>query len=161
MQKKSINRLLCLLLALLLTVTLFGCSAKTDYSVKGFSEKILTLTPFSEMNTLSGNSLSSYFIFSDGNVKRFDVKISANADSADTIACFEVVDKEQRATVISGISHYLTNQNTSFKSTIANEFNKVQNRVLVELENFIILVVCKDASPVLEYLNALGAKEVI
>ncbi|MBQ7107505.1 MAG: DUF4358 domain-containing protein [Clostridia bacterium] len=161
MQKNSIKRLICLLLTLILTVTLFGCSAKSEYSVKDFSEKFLELTPFSEMKSLSGSSLPSYFVFSDANVKRFDVMVSANADSADTIACFEVINKEQRKAAISGISHYLTNQHTSFKSTIEKEFNKVQNRVLAEVENFIILVVCNDTTAIWDYLNSIGAKEVV
>ncbi len=161
MTKNSIKKIFCLLLSFLLIFAACGCSAKADYSVSEFSEKILTLASFSEMKKLSGNSLSSYFVFSDGDVKRFNVMVSANAESADTIACFEIAHKEQRKAAISGISHYLTNQTASFRSTIDKEYNKVQNRVLAELDNFIILVVCNDTTAVWEYLKSLGAKEVV
>lgn len=161
MFKSNIIKFLSLSLALVLMLSVCGCSSKSDYSVTKLSEEILNLASFSEMKQLSGTSLPPYFVFSDGDVKRFNVMVSANSDSADTLACFEITDEKQRSTAISGISHYLTNQSNSFKATIGKEYDKVQNRVLAEFESFIILVVCNDTAPVWDYLTGLGAKEVV
>ena len=113
------------------------------------------------MKTLSGTSLPSYFVFGDGDVKRFNAMVSANAESADTLACFEIINKKQRSVAISGISQYLSNQSNSFKSTIEKEYNKVQTRLLMELENIIILVVANNTAAVWDYLTEMGAKEVV
>lgn len=161
MSKNSVKRIVAFLLAVMLTFMVCGCASKSNYNTSELSEKILKLTTFSEMKSLSGTSLPSYFVFSDGDVKRFNVMVSANGEAADTLACFEVVDEKQRAVAISGISQYLSNQSNSFKSTIEKEYNKVQNRLLVELGSIIILVVCNDTAAVWDYLTELGAKEVV
>ncbi len=161
MLKNSIKKIFIFFIATLLILINCGCNSKNNYNVTELSEEILNLTSFSEMKSLSGTSLPSYFVFADGDVKRFNVMISANAESADTLACFEVINEKQRALVISGISGYLANQSNSFKSTIEKEYNKVQNRLLAELGSIIVLVVCGDTDPVWEYLTELGAKEVV
>ena len=161
MYKNSIKKIIIFLVVAILLLVNCGCASKKDYTVSEISEKILNLTSFSEMKQLSGTSLPSYFVFQDGDVKRFNAMVSANAESADTLACFEVIDEKQRSTIISGISSYLSNQSNSFKSTIEKEYNKVQNRLLAELENIIILVVCNNTTDVWEYLTELGAKEVV
>lgn len=150
-------------IALLLVVILIlsGCSNKNQYTSVELSENILKLTTFSEMKPLSATSLSTYFVFGDGIVTRFNVNVSATGESADTLACFEVNNDEQRSTAITGISEYLTNLSTSFKTTMEQEYKKVENRLLVELDNIIILVICNDTAPVWDYLSELGAKEVV
>ena len=161
MLKNSVKKFLAFFLVAILILLGCGCNSPKNLNVTELSEEILNLTSFSEMKSLSGTSLPSYFVFQDGDVKRFNVKVSANAESADTLACFEVVDQKQRSTIVSGISSYLANQSNSFKSTIEKEYTKVQNRLLVELENIIILVVANDTAPVWDYLTELGAKEVV
>ena len=157
----SLQKIIAILLSLILIFAFSGCSSRKEYSYFEISEEIYNLVTFSEMKELSGVSLPSYFVFQDGNVKRYSVKVSATGASADTLACFEVNDEKQRATVISGISQYLTNLSTAFKSTIGQEYNKVEKRVLAEFENIIILVICNDTATVWDYLTKLGAKEVI
>lgn len=156
-----IKKLLACLVAVALVISFSGCASKNNYSSSEISKEIQNIATFSEMKELSGTSLPTYFVFQDGNVKRYSVMVSATGESADTLACFEVNDKEQRATVISGISQYLTNLSTSFKSTMGQEYDKVEKRLLVEFESIIVLVICSDTTAVWEYLTKLGAKEVI
>ena len=161
MYKNSVKKIIIFLIVAVMILANCGCASKNNYTTAELSEEILKLTTFSEMKQLSGTSLPSYFVFQDGDVKRFNVMVSANAESADTLACFEVVDEKQRSTTVSGISSYLSNQSNCFKSTIEKEYNKVQNRLLAELDNIIILVVSSDTTAVWEYLTELGAKEVV
>ena len=161
MFKNSVKKIILLFIIATLILIGCGCSSNNQYTTAELSEEILKLTSFSEMKQLSGASLPSYFVFQDGDVKRFNVMVSARGESADTLACFEVIDQKQRATTVSGISSYLANQSNSFKSTISKEYDKVQNRLLMELENIIILVVCNDSTAVWDYLTERGAKEVV
>lgn len=156
-----IKKIIGLLVAVALVISFSGCASKNNYRSSEISKEIQNIATFSEMKELSGTSLPTYFVFQDGNVKRYSVMVSATGESADTLACFEVNDKEQRATVISGISQYLTNLSTSFKSTMGQEYDKVEKRLLVEFESIIVLVICSDTTAVWEYLTKLGAKEVI
>ena len=157
----KIKKALAALLVVVLIFTTVGCGSTKKYDVVELSEKILKLTTFSEMKELSGTSLSSHFVFGDGSVKRFNVRVSATGESADTLACFEVKDDDQRSTAITGISQYLTNLSTFFKSTMEQEYQKVENRMLVEFDDLIVLVICNDPTPVWNYLTSLGAKEVV
>lgn len=157
----SIKKIIVFVLSLVLSLVITGCDDKENYSSAEISKEISQIATFSEMKELSGNSLPTYFVFQDGSVKRFSVKVSATGQSADTLACFEVNDKEQRQAAISGISQYLTNLSTSFKSTMEMEYKKVEKRLLFEVENTIVLVICSDTAAVEEYLTKLGAKEVI
>ena len=154
--KKTVS----LIISLLLIFTFCGCSNTKTYNSAELSKEILNKTAFSELKELSGSSLSSYFVFKDGDIKRFNVRVSATGESADTVACFEVVDENQRSTVISGISKYLNKLSTSFKATMESEYLKVQNRVLVEIEDIVILVICNDYGAAKQYLSDLGAKEI-
>jgi len=160
MKYTPIKKISAFIVSMLLILVISGCSSENRYSSAQLSKDILNIASFSEMKELSAPSLPPNFVFQDSNVKRFSVMVSATDASADTLACFEVTD-EQRATVISGISHYLTNLSNSFKSTMEQEYVKVEKRLLVELENIIILVICNDTTAVWDYLTELGAKEVI
>ena len=160
MKHKVFIKTVSLLMSLILLFSICGCSHTNTYDSAELSKQILKKTSFSELKELSGSSLSSYFAFKDGDVKRFSVRVSATGESADTVACFEVLDDTQRSAVISGISKYLTKLSTSFKATMENEYNNVQNRVLVEVEDIVILVICNDYATVRQYLTDLGAKEI-
>lgn len=152
----KIKKLAVFLLAIVFIFSMVGCSSAKNYDSLEISEKILDLAPFSNMEKLSGISLSDHFFFKDNDVKRFNVWVSAN-ESIDTLACFEVKNDEQRSIVKKGIGKYLENLSISPKSP--QESMKAENRLLVELDNIIILVICNDTTPVWDYLTELGAKE--
>lgn len=160
MRYNLLKKAIALLTAICLLLSLYGCSSTTSTSPTSLSEQILEKTTFSELKELSGTSLPSYFVFQDTSVKRFNVKVSATGKSADTIACFEVKDSDQRSKVVSGISQYLNKLSTSFKTTMEMEYQKVQNRLLLEFNNIIVLVVCNDYTAVTEFLSEFGAKEI-
>lgn len=144
-----------------LLFTICGCSAQKTYDLNEISVDIINVTEFSELKEISGTTLTSYFGFQDSDVLRFSVKVSASGESADTVACFELNDQADQEKVVSGISTYLTGRATSFKATMESEYNKVQSRLLMQVDNVIILVICGDYTPVAQYLADLGAKEVV
>lgn len=155
----NFKRIISTILAVLLAFSSVGCSDAKSYDSVEIAEEILEVAAFSEMKELSGSSLPSYFIFGDGSVKRYNVWVSANGESADTLACFQAKDSEQRSTAIAGIKQHLTFYSQSFASTM--EYQKIEKRLLVEVGDVIVLVICNDTAPVWDYLSGIGAKEVI
>ncbi len=161
MRFSIVKKAISIISLFLLLLTVCGCSAQKNYDLNEISVDIVNSTEFSELKELSGATLTSYFGFQDSDVKRFCVKVSASGESADTVACFELNDQADHDKVVSGISNFLTGRATSFKATMESEYNKVQSRLLMQVDNVIILVICGDYTPVSEYLAGLGAKEVV
>lgn len=160
MRFAAIKRAISIISLLVLLVTACGCSSGGNINPSDLSESLVAQTEFAEMKQLSGAAISSYFGFKDSDVKRFSVAVSAKGESADTVACFEITDTEQQSTVVTGISQYLTKLSTSFKATMESEYYKVQNRVLVKLDDMVVLVICSDHKTMGNYLTDLGAKEI-
>lgn len=161
MNHSKFKKAILIISLFMLLVVLCGCSSSKNYDLNEISEDIVNSAEFSELKELSGTTLTSYFGFQDLDVKRFNVKVSATGESADTVACFEVNDKAGHDKVITGISNYLTGRATSFKATMESEYTKVQSRLLVQVDNVIILVICGDYAPIAEYFSELGAEEVV
>lgn len=149
--------LISILLVLLLLCSCQKSAAQNPADLVG---QIKSQSTFTELSALSGDKLSSYFQFRDTDVKRFSALISVSGESADTIAAFEVTDKGQYDVVITGITQYLTNLSSSFRNTMEGEYKKVQNRVLVEMDQVIILVICSDSAAIEKHLTGRGAKSI-
>lgn len=135
---------------------LCGCSGKVHIDSTELVENIKKVGSFSELISLSGDKLSSYFGFSDTDVHRFNVSISKSGTSADTIAAFEVKNSDQKDTVIQGLSQYLAKLSASFKNTMKSEFNKTETCLIMENENMVVLVICFDSDSVKELLVSKG-----
>lgn len=158
---KGCKALCAICVALVILITLFcGCKGNDSISPMDLTDHIYSKYNFSSLNSLSGSDLSSHFQFQDSDVKRFSVLISASADSADTIAAFEVTDEKQHALVVSGISGYITKLSTSFKNTITTEYTKIQNRIFVEIDNVILLVICSEPDEIEKMLLSLSAEPI-
>lgn len=152
--KKLFAGLLCVLLAVCIT----GCDKNIELAPEEIVDKLKQNVSLGELTEISGDKLSSYFSFSDKEVSRFSVIMGGSGETADIIAAFEYKDNAQRAKVIDGVTQYLTYASGSFKKTMENEHKKLQNRVLVELSDTIVLVVCSDYTGASQLLTDLGAK---
>lgn len=161
MFKNTIKRIVACLCLVALLFSFCSCKEETEYDLNEISQNILEITEISSFEELSGTAIFSYFGFQDTEVKRFNVKVSATGESADTIACFEVNDEDGYERVVTGISHYLNSRSESFKTTLENEYAKIQSRLLVRVDNIIILVICDNYPQVTKYLTELGAAEVV
>ena len=154
---KKLWSLIAILLSFLLLLS--GCAKKEATKPFELAEKIKESAPFAELSPLSGDKLSSHFGFTDAHVRRYSVLISSSGESADTIAIFEILEQDTKPTVVTGISGYLTQMSSSFKNTIEAEYNKVSSRVLMELDDIIVLVICSDSQKVKDLLDQMGAKD--
>ncbi len=157
--KPTLKILLVLSLSVLL-IFASGCSEEVSISTTQLAEEIQTKTEFAPLSSLSGDKLMSYFGFGDDNLHRFTVLIGSSGDTADTVAVFETKTSEQRTEVITGINNYTSKLAASLKTTMEAEFNKVDARLLFQLDNTIVLVICSDTKSVEEYLAQLGATPV-
>lgn len=145
--KTIIHSGVCLLLAAVVFVC-SGCQAKEVPVPAELTEQVITAVALSDLEPLSGTALPSYFEFQDTAVKRFSVWVSASATSADTVAAFETRSEAQYKAVVSGISGYLSKLSSSFKNTMDSEYQKIQNRVLVQMGDTVLLLICTDPTAV-------------
>ena len=160
--RKAIKKTACILLCLILAVGLLsGCSGNNELNPSKLADKIKEQTAFSQLKNLSGADLASHFHFKDSDVKSFCAMISASGESADTIACFELRDDEDQELVVSGITQYLANRIVALKATMVNEYEKVLNRVLVRVEDTVVLVICSDYKAVTTFLDGLDTEEIV
>lgn len=156
--KIAFKKSAAVLLLFVLLLTAGGCGKKKEsLSPASIVQQLQNNYRFSSMNSLSGDKLSSYFQFSNADVKRFDVRIDSTGNSADIIACFEYTSEENKHTIISGITEYLNNKSAIFKGTLQTEYEKLQTRVLMDLDNTITLVVCDRNEDVEKELTQMGA----
>ncbi len=154
--KKLISLTLC---ALLFAAMLCGCSAKRTPSPLELCNDIISQNSLTDLTSLSGDKLESYFGFKNSNIKRFSVMISTSSERADTVAVFEVSNKEQRSAVITGVSKYAASLADSMQSVEA-EYKKVSSLLIMELDDLIIFIICPDTKAVEQQLITLGAKAV-
>lgn len=154
------GKVISLISLLLVLCLLCSCSKPVEQTPSELVDQIQSQNNFTELSSLSGDKLSSYFQFRDTDIKRFSALISVTGESADTVAAFELADQSQYDTVITGITQYLTNLASFFRSTMESEYKKIQNRVLVEMDQIILLVVCADYTAVETQLTELGAKTI-
>lgn len=153
---KGISALLCLILVLTLVT---GCKGNSAPSPNEIANEIVKQNNLENLNTLSGEKLVSYFGFSASDINRFSVKISSEPDLSDTVAVFETKSEESKALVITGISTYTDKLSVSMKS-LETERNKISTRLLMELDNTVILVICGNTALTKESLTEMGAKAV-
>lgn len=153
---KFISLAVCILL---FTLMLSGCKSESAPSPSELSKKIISDNNLTELNSLSGDKLESYFGFKNSDIKRFSVMISNYSDKGDTVAVFEVTSNEKKSLVISGISKYASNLLSSMKSVEA-EYKKVSSRLIMELDHLVILIICSEPEPIEQQLLAMGAKAV-
>lgn len=151
--KKIIPFFLCAVFFL----TVAGCG-KSSLSPSEIVENVKNSHHFSALNPLTGDKLSAYFQFSDSDVKRFCVYISGVNESADIIASFELKSEENKAKILNGISLYLNNKSKIYKGNLETEYQKIQNRVLMQIGSSVTLVVCEDYSAVETQLKKLGGQ---
>lgn len=145
---------------LIFTSMLTGCKDTNDLTPSTLTKNICAKLELNELTSLSGSNLPAHFQIQDTDIKRFSVLIDSSSSSADTVAAFEVIDDKQQTAVVTGISSYITKLTTSFENTITSEYQKTQNRILVKIDNIILLVISANPESLEEYLSSLSAQPI-
>jgi hypothetical protein len=133
-----------------------GCGKNNSASPSEISKDVVSKANLTQLSPLTGDKLESYFEIKNSDVKRFSVLISSLPTSSDTVAIFEITDKEKKALVISGVSKYISALQSSMNN-METERQKISSRLLMELDNLVILIICGDTAPVEQYLKDIGA----
>lgn len=157
--KQSHKLISFLVYVLVFVLLLSGCKTKSTPTPAFLTEELISANNLTNLTPLSGDKLESYFGFKNSDIKRFSVMISTLNEACDTIAVFEATSKEKKALVVSGISGYAVSLSLSMKS-VENEYKKLSSRLIMELDNLIILIICADPAPIEQQLLNMGAKAV-
>ncbi len=157
---KIIPKLLCFSLAVFIFLFAFsGCKTQNSPSPSQLTKQITKECSLSNLSLLSGDKLESYFGFKNSDLGRFSVLISSLSQCSDTIAVFETKGEASKALVISGISKYASNLETSMK-LVEDERSKISSRLILEMDNLVILIICAEADKIEQILAPMGAKAV-
>lgn len=157
---KRISKLLCFSLCIFILISSFsGCKSKKSPSPSQLTKQIIEESSLSNLSFLSGDKLESYFGFKNSDLGRFSVLISSLNRCSDTVAVFEVKSEESKALIISGISKYASNLEASMK-LVESEKKKLSSRLILQMDNLIILIICAEAEEIEQNLTLMGAQAV-
>lgn len=157
MFKPTLRRIVSVLLAVLVLLSFASCN-RAALSPAEITESIKTNHHFSSLSELSGDKLSAYFQFNDSDVKRFSVYISNATESSDVIAAFEFRDDTEKSKIMNGVSLFLNNKAEVYKNNFETEYQKIQNRIFMQVDSIIVVVICEDYRQVETELKDLGGQ---
>lgn len=148
-------------IALVIVLTLCGCSGANEKSPKEITTLLTEELDLSGFTVVTGETLSHYFGFNSDDVKSFSFVVSEIDTSGDMIAAFEFENDNSKQLIIDGIGNYFSKTASVLKDNMTGEYLKIQNRILFEYNNIIILVVCGDIETAKTVLSNIGAKELV
>ncbi len=165
MSNSRLRRLLAAGLALLCALLLGGCGrgadASAELSCAALSARLqeeaggqIVWTP------LTGDQLSNYYGFSGEILRDFSVVVSDSDSLSDEIAVFDPKSPDDRLALLDGVNRHLTETAAGFRALNETEYKKLQNRLILELDGRIVLVVSDNVAQLYTVLKNLGAQEV-
>lgn len=160
--KKLLTRLLCICTAVVCLSFFSACDGgehQTSYSI---SQSILELCSEDiEMTALTAEQTATYYGIPTAHLHDFSVYISSADDRYDTVAVFTYSEKEERTILADAIADSLKTNETTVKAVNDAEYKKIQNRLIMELEDKLILVISDNNTEIEEMLENSGAKKFI
>ncbi len=151
--------LLSVLLAICMLVSLCACGGNnTEYSPKYITKKLCDIDSEVTYIELVPEQIPSFFNISVTSLKDYSIFIADNENSTNTLAVFEIKDKSDKSIVLDAINTYVTSLIKTFELSNSNEFKKLSARVVMELDDCIILIVSDNVSLMQAELDDIGAK---
>ena len=159
---RLLKRGLCFLLAAVLLCGLMGCSKNEKHTPYSISQKVLSLCNEEILWTsLSSEQAAAYYGVSSGLLKNFAAYISDDDTRYDAVAVFVFENEDEKSQLALSYGEFLNTHRASVGLVNKNESSKIQNSVIMELNNMLILVAVENAQAVSEELNKIGAKNYI
>lgn len=158
--KRLLTPLLCICMAVVCLSFLGGCEGKNQHTAYSISKSVLELCSEEvEMTALTAEQTANYYGIPDAHLYDFSVHISSADDQYDTVAVFSYTDKEERTVLADAIAQTIKTNETTVKAVNDAEYQKLQNRIIMELEDKLILVISDNFSEIGEALEKMGAKK--
>lgn len=156
------NKLMVLTLLLLCLLLCFsGCGAKETHTAEYLCNELVDIVfPSKRTTDLSAKQLQNYFPFENEALLDYKVVISTEDETYDMVAVFKPDGKENANLILSGVNSAVSSAANLIKPLSENQYNKVANRLLYELDGFYILIIADDYKAPTKFLNEIGAKEV-
>lgn len=155
--KRNITVTAIILLACLLLLS--GCSGGTDAPTADMVAQKVS-KGWDGMTEMSYDEISANYYFSPKLLDDFTVMVSDSDENATEAAVFRLKESGNRGAVLEGIKKHLSERATAFQNVLESEYDKIQNRLLMELDDMIVLVITGDRDTALTTLTDMGAKEI-
>ncbi len=156
------RKIVALLLSLLILVSVVcGCGGKENLTVDQISQHLNELClQNAETYDVSKGDIENRFNFDGNLLDECSVKLCDTDEKYLCVAVFTLKDKNDRQTVIDGISSTMKATAASFGVLYNSEYNKIQHRLFYEYNDIMIFVVADDYKPSENYLKEIGASPI-
>lgn len=132
-------------LAILLLLTLFGCSEKEELSIDKLSEELLNGGVFAEtLESVDLEILSYIYAVSDEDYEEAVVYCSSGSTS-DELAIFKAKDAEAAKRIADAAEQRVEEQITSFKNYVPSAVPKLEGAYKTTYGNYVVLCISTDS----------------
>ena len=139
------KRLFAPVLAVLLLLTLFGCSEKKELAIDKLSEELLNGDVFAEtLESVDLEILSYIYDVSDEDYEEAVVYCSSGSTS-DELAIFKAKDAQAAKRIAEATQQRVEEQITSFKNYVPSAVPKLERAYKTTYGNYVILCVSTDS----------------
>ncbi len=158
---KVIRAVALLLVAVMALSGLCSCNDKEALTVEDISARLYELC-LSNTQTyeVSKADIENRFNFDGNLLDEYSVQLCDTEEKYLCVAVFRLKDKDNRQTVIDGISSTLKETANSFSVLKNLEYEKIQHRLFYEYSDIMIFVVADDYETCEKYLKEIGASPI-
>ncbi len=157
---RLLKRGLCLWLAVLMICCLFGCSKSENHTPYSICQKVLSLCSEEiSWTSLNSEQAAAYYGVSSDLLQNFAAYISNDDTRYDAVAAFTFNSSDKKKELADCFTEILNTNKASVGLVNDKESSKIQNSIILELNNMLILVAVENAQDICLELEALGAKK--
>ena len=159
----KVIRTVLVMVAVLCVAALSACNVN-DGSVSVSIDNVKSVvfeTEFPEMVELGKNQLSNYYILDETWIKDFSVYIADSEILCDEVAVFRLAESQYFNSVVAAVEQRVKVQFNVSNSQNRVESEKLTNRVLLQKDDIIVMVISEQSKEISERLQKkYGFKEI-
>lgn len=138
-----------------------GCAKKTEYTAEELCDAIVDIVFDGEQTTtVSEKEIQNYFSFDSQALLEYKVVLRTQVENYNIVATFRPDGEKNAQKIVEGINQTVSASANLLKSLSENEYKKINNRLLYEIDGIYILIVADDYGAAIKYLDEIGAKQV-
>ena len=150
-------KIFSLVLVVLMVFSLCACSgSNTNLSPGEIASRLCKVDSNVSYVKLVPEQIPSFFNISVSSLEDYSVYIADDENSTNTIAVFKAADN--KASVLEAINSYVAGLSKTFELSNSSEYKKLNARIIMELDDSIVLVVSDNIENMQEEIDEMGGK---
>ena len=143
--------------ALALMVFIFGlvsCGRTDDKKISVYDVKnVIFESHYSGLTQLGSAQVTNYYAMQSEWISESLVYVDGADSSCDEVAVFRLSDQDYAKNVIAAVEQRINSEMAVFGNSLESEYKKLQERVLMQKDDLIVLVVMSDSVEISNRLN--------